>query len=68
MKISKRPDNTQLQAWDIENVIPSAVGNVRLVKLLHSFPVAKLTIEPFNSDIFNHKYLFKQNNHTTKAN
>ncbi len=54
MKNSKRPDRTQLQAWNIENVIPSAVGKVGLVKLLHSPPVTKLTIEPFNDDIFNH--------------
>ncbi|AXV19806.1 hypothetical protein C7U63_07350 [Aeromonas veronii] len=53
MKNSKRPDSTQLQAWDIENVIPSAVGHIGLVKLLHSPIVAERTIEPANGDIFN---------------
>ena len=53
MKNSKSPDTTQLQARDIENVIPSAVGNAWLVKLLHSPPVAKYTSEPHNGDTFN---------------
>ncbi|QPR55431.1 hypothetical protein [Aeromonas allosaccharophila] len=68
MKISKRPDSTQLQAWDIENVIPSAVGNVGLVKLLHSPTVAERTIEPFNGDIFNQQNQLMQNNRSTSAN
>ena len=68
MKISKKPDSTQLQAWDIENVIPSAVGNVGLVKLLHSPTVAERTIEPFNGDIFNQKNQIIQNNHITPTN
>ena len=65
MKNSKRPDSTQLQAWDIENVIRSAVGNVGLVKLLHSPTVAERTIEPFNGDIFNQQNQLIQNNHST---
>ncbi len=68
MKNSKRPDSTQLQAWDIENVIPSAVSNVGLVKLLHSTTVAERTIEPFNGDIFNQQNQLMQNNHSTSAN
>jgi len=53
MKNSKRPDSTQLQAWDIENVITSALGSIGLVKLLHSPIVAERTIELVNVDIFN---------------
>ena len=68
MKNSKRPDSTQLQAWDIENVIPSAVSNVGLVKLLHSPTVAERTIEPLNGDIFNQQNQLIQNNHSTPAN
>ena len=68
MKNSKRPDSTQLQAWDIENVIPSAVSNVGLVKLLHSPTVAERTIEPFNDDIFNQQNQLTQNNHSASAN
>jgi hypothetical protein len=61
MKNSKRPDSTQLQAWDIKNVIPSAVGSIGLVKLLHSPIVAEHTIEPVNGDIFNQQNKAIQN-------
>lgn len=63
MKISKGPDNKQLQACHVENVIPSDVGKVGLVKLLHFTPVTQFTIEPLNGDIFNYKHLIIQNNH-----
>ncbi|HHQ4886096.1 hypothetical protein K3H47_02210 [Aeromonas veronii] len=68
MKNSKRHDSAQLQAWDIENVIPSAVRNVGLVKLLHSSTVAERTTEPFNGDIFNQKNQLTQNNNSASAN
>jgi len=61
MKNSKRPDSTQLQAWDIENVIPSAVGHIGLVKLLHSPIVAERTIEPLSGDTFNQQNQIMQN-------
>ncbi|HDX8425818.1 hypothetical protein ACK356_14475 [Aeromonas veronii] len=67
MKNSKRPDNTQLQAWDIENVIPSAVGHIGLVKLLHSPIVAERTIELVNGDIFNQQNKTKQNKNSITA-
>jgi len=67
MKNSKRPDSTQLQAWDIENVIPSAVGHIGLVKLLHSPIVAERTIEPANDDIFNQQNQTTQNKHSITA-
>ncbi|MGN5172283.1 hypothetical protein [Aeromonas sp. 102P] len=67
MKNSKRPDSTQLQAWDIENVITSALGSIGLVKLLHSPIVAERTIEPVNGDIFNQQNQTKQNKHFTTA-
>jgi len=56
-----------LQAWDIENVIPSAVGHIGLVKLLHSSIVAERTIEPFNGDTFNQQNQAKQNKHFITA-
>ncbi|OCQ42567.1 hypothetical protein A6767_11065 [Aeromonas veronii] len=67
MKNSKRPDSTQLQAWDIENVIPSAVGHLGLVKLLHSSIVAEHTIEPVNGDIFNQQNQTTQNKYFITA-
>ncbi len=66
MKILTRPEQTQLQACNIENVIPSAIGNVELVKLLHSPSVTKLTIEYPIFNIFNYKGTLTQNNCTTK--
>lgn len=68
MKISKLPERTKLQACDIENVIPSAIGNVGLVKLLHSPPVTKLTIEHLIGNIFNHKNELIKNKHTQTIN
>jgi hypothetical protein len=68
MKNSKRPDSTQLQACNIENVITSAVDQAGLVKLLHSPSVDKRTIELPNGNIFHHKYQTEQNNRTIPAN
>ncbi|TNH95299.1 hypothetical protein CF137_10265 [Aeromonas sobria] len=68
MKNPKRPDNTQLQACNIENVITSAVDQAGLVKLLHSPSVDKRTIELPNDNIFHHKHHIQQINRTIPAN